>query len=82
MSRGMSSAIARRGAAAPPTEHGDALPAAQPQRSLGGQVIHQHQVLRNELLYPGAAGFGKLRRQKLVQPFAGVLSGGRNQEWK
>ena len=30
--------------------------------------------LLDELLYPGPAGFGKMRDQKLVEPFAGVVA--------
>ena len=37
------------------------------------RIIHQHQFLRDELLDPGAAGFRKMRDQKLVQPFAGIF---------
>ncbi len=60
-------------------ENGNTLTAAQPQRRARHRIIHQHQLLRDELLHPGPAGLGKMRRQKLVQPFAGVLSGRGNQ---
>ena len=73
MSRGMSSAIARRGGCDGRSENGDALAAAQPQRRPRDRIIHQHQLLRDELLHPGAAGFRKMRDQKLVQPFAGIF---------
>ena len=56
------------------SEDSDAFPTAQPQRRPRNRIIHQHQLLRDELLDPGAAGFRKMRDQKLVQPFAGIFS--------
>ena len=67
--------------AAPPSKDRDALTAAQTQRRLRGRIIHQHQILGDELLHPGPAGFGKLRDQKLVEPFAGIVRSRRNQKW-
>ena len=55
-------------------EHGDAFPTTQPQRRPRNGIIHQYQLLRDELLDPGTTGFRKMRDQKLVQPFAGIFS--------
>ena len=74
--------MARSGGCDRGSEDRDAFTAAQPQGCLRNRIIDQHQLLRDELLHPGAAGFRKMRHQKLVQPFAGVCCGRGNQKWR
>ena len=70
---------ARRGGCAAVPSHGDAFPSTQPQRCPCNGIIHQHQLLRDELLDTGTTGFRKMRHQKLVQAFAGIFSRGKSE---
>src|SRR5450432_2996409 len=48
---------------------------AEVERRLGRFSIHQDFFLRDKLLDAGAAGFGEVRDQELVETLAGVLGG-------
>jgi UTP--glucose-1-phosphate uridylyltransferase len=56
--------------------HLDLLAASQPQRRFGHRFSDAHPALLDPLLQPGAAGFGQLAREELIEPQPGVVRRG------
>src|SRR5580698_4079115 len=63
-------------------QHADTFPAAQLQRSLRREVVHQHLASGNHLLHASAADGFKARGEKLIQSLAGVFKRNRNNDGK
>lgn len=62
-------------------DYGDLLATAKLQGCPRRLVVHQNLLFGDKLLHARAA-YIELSRQKLIQPFAGVLSRDRDKDWK
>ena len=63
-------------------QDGNALATVKTLRGFRSRIVHRDQILGDELLYTGTAGFRQVPNQKLVQPFAGIVGCGGNQDRK